>query len=307
MDHDHDHDHDHGDGDEGLSGFTADLIDGSFAPGPRPELVGVEIDGETIIVDGTSKAVRHLDPIGSIVWQCFDSTATLDEISADLAAGFKADPAVVAGDVLELTQTLGRQGLLDGVDPDLPSRPQEPSGFPVGTELETFRLDTLDGGTFDLAGERGRKLMLVNWSPRCGFCDRIAPDLIELQPHLQEEGIDLVLLSLGNSEDNAEKLSSLGVEARLALKGEMEQEIDPFRGLGTPSAYLVDEGGRTMSELAVGAFDVPILLRDTVGVAAPEPEVPEVQEPAAPAADPEPAAAEDDRAQPKFLVEPKST
>jgi thiol-disulfide isomerase/thioredoxin len=300
MDHDHGHDHRHGAEDE-PSGFTADHIDRSFAPIPRPEMVGVEIDGETVIVDGASKAVRHLDPIGSIVWQCFDSIATLDEISADLAAGFKADPAVVATDVLDLTQTLGRQGLLEGVDPDLPPRPQEPSGLPPGTELQSFRLDTLDGGTFDLERARGSKLMLVNWSPRCGFCDRIAPDLIELQPHLREEGIELVLLSLGNSDDNAEKLSSLGVEARLALKGEMDLEVDPFRGLGTPSAYLVDEDGRTMSELAVGAFDVPKLMRETVGVAAPEPEVKKAEP------EPEPAAAEDDRAQPKFLVEPKST
>ena len=297
MAHDHDHDHDK---EVELSGFTADEIDGSFAPVPRSEMVGVEIDGETVIIDGASKAVRHLDPIGSIVWQCYDSVATLDEISADLAAGFKADRGVVAADVLDLTQTLGRQGLLQGVDPDLPPRPQEPSGFPPGTELQSFRLDTLDGGTFDLKA-RGGKLMLVNWSPRCGFCDRIAPDLIELQPHLRQEGIELVLLSLGESEDNAEKLSSLGVEAPLALKGEMDQELDPFRGLGTPSAYLVDEDGRTMSELAVGAFDVPKLMRQTVGISEPEPEVKE-SEPEA-----EPPGTEADRAQPRFLIEPKST
>jgi len=300
--HDHDHHHDQSEGDE-RSGITADLIDGAFAPSPRPDVVGVEIDGETVLIDSPTGAVRHLDSIGSIVWQCLDGTAPLDEISADLAAGFRADPAVVAGDVLELTRILGRQGLLVGVDPDLPVRPQEPSGFPVGTELQGFRVDSLDGGTFDLEAARGRKLMLLHWSPRCGFCDRIAPDIIELQPHLQREGIDLVLLSIGNREDNEEKLSSLGVQSPLALKDDVDPEVDPFRGLGTPSAYLLDEDGRTMSELAVGAFDVPKLMRETAGV--PEPE-PEVQAPE-PEPEPETPVVEDDRAQPKFLVEPKST
>jgi len=300
MDHEHDH-HGHGEStvDEGPPGIAADLIDGAFAPSPRSYVVGVEIDGETVLVDQTSGAVRHLDAIGSIVWQCLDGNLKLDEISADLAAGFRADPTVVAGDVLELTRNLGALGLLEGVDPDLPVRSQEPTGFPAGTELPNFRLDTLDGGTFNLQAERGRKLMLVHWSPRCGFCDMIAPDLTELHPHLQREGVDLVLLSIGSREENEEKLSALGLQSLLALKEGMDAEVDPFRGLGTPAAYLVDEQGRTASELANGALDVPVLIRDVAGVLGPPPIVEE--------SEPEPAAAEDDRSQPKFLAEPKST
>ena len=299
--HDH-HGHDHGPEEQRPPGIPADEMDGRFVASLRPDVVGVEIDGEAVMVDGATGAVRHLDPIGSIVWQCLDGASSIEDISKDLAAGFKADPTVVTNDVLELVRTLGRQGLLEGVEPDRPPQMQEPTGFPAGTELPPFRLDMLDGGTFDLEAARGRKLMLVNWSPRCGFCDRIAPDLIELGPHLEKQGVELVLLSLGSSEDNHEKLSSLGVQSALALKGEMDPEVDPFRGLGTPSAYLVDEDGRTASELAVGAFKVPELLRDTTGVAAPEPEVAEPE----PQAE-QPPATEDDRAQPKFLVEPKST
>lgn len=304
MDRDHDHHgHDHAGDEKRPPGITADQIDGRFVASPRSDVVGVEIEGEVVLVDGATGLVRHLDPIGSIVWQCLDGVSANDDISKDLAAGFKADPAVVTNDVLELVRTLGRQGLLEGVEPDRPPQMQETTGFPTGTELPGFRLDRLEGATFDLEAARGRKLMLVNWSPRCGFCDRIAPDLIELGPHLEREGIDLVLLSIGSREDNQEKLTSLGIESPLALKEGMDPEVDPFRGLGTPSAYLLDEQGRTAAELAVGAFKVPELLRETVGVAAPEPEAQEAErepEPGAPAV-------EDDRAQPKFLVEPKST
>jgi len=299
MDHDHDHHgHDQSEGEERAPGIPADQIDRAFPARPRPDVVGVEIEREMLLVDGATGAVRHLDAIGSVVWQCLDGEATIDEISADLAAGFKADPAVVSGDVLDLVRILGGQGLLDGVDPDLPPQVQEPTGFPTGTELPSFRLDTLEGGTFDLGAERGHRLLLVNWSPRCGFCDQIAPDLAEYGPELEREGIKLVLLSIGNREDNEEKLARLGLRLPLALKEDLDPALDPFPGTGTPSAYLLDEQGRTASELSVGAFNVPGFIREAAGVSTPEVEVEEPE--------PEPNV-EDDRARPKFLIEPKST
>jgi peroxiredoxin len=39
--------------------------------------------------------------------------------------------------------------------------------------------------------------------------------------------------------------------------------MEAFAGLGTPSAYLVDEGGRVARPLAVGAKEVPELARET--------------------------------------------
>ena len=295
------HDHDHLSSDEnGSGGIDAATIDRAFAPRPRSGLVGVEIDGETVLIEEETGSVRHLDAIGSIVWDSFDGVSTIDRIASELAAEFRADTEVVRDDVLALAQNLGGQGLLEGVARDLPPQMQQPMGFPAGTALPGFTLETLDGGTFDLEAEHGRRLLLVHWSPQCGYCDRIAPDLIELQPHLEREDIGLVLLSIGTREANEEKLSTLGLSSRLVLKEAIDPETDPFRGQGTPAAYLIDADGRTASELASGANEVPVLIRDTVGVEAPVVvEEPEPEEPVAPV--------EEGRSQPKFMIEPKSS
>jgi len=78
-------------------------------------VASVEIDGEVVLLDGSSGVLRNLDPLGGIVWSCFDSSGTIDEIVADLCAEFDADRDAVRNDVLELARALGRDGLLRGV------------------------------------------------------------------------------------------------------------------------------------------------------------------------------------------------
>ena len=101
-------------------------------------------------------------------------------------------------------------------------RARTSSGLPVGTLLPDFE------------EHRGRKVLLVNWSPRCGYCDLIAPDLEALAPDLEKAGVRLIL---------------------------QETPIEVFDGLGTPVAYLVDEEGRTERPLAVGSDQVLDLAR----------------------------------------------
>jgi peroxiredoxin len=103
------------------------------------------------------------------------------------------------------------------------------SGLPVGTRLPAFE------------EFRGRKVLLVNWSARCGYCDLIAPDLEALEPDLEKVGVRLIL---------------------------QETPIEAFDGLGTPVAYLVDEEGRTAHPLAIGADQVLDLAREAAPKAA---------------------------------------
>jgi len=84
-------------------------------------VASVEIDGEVVLFDSSSGVLRNLDPLGGIVWSCFDASGTIDEIVADLCAEFGADPDAVHNDVLELARALGRDGLLRGVAPPAPA------------------------------------------------------------------------------------------------------------------------------------------------------------------------------------------
>ncbi len=90
-------------------------IDGSFVPAGRETVASVVVDGEVVLLDGSSGRLRKLDPVGGVVWGCLDATGTIDEIVTDLCAEFGADRETVRGDVIELMRTLGREGLLRGV------------------------------------------------------------------------------------------------------------------------------------------------------------------------------------------------
>ncbi|HVE63503.1 MAG TPA: PqqD family protein [Mycobacteriales bacterium] len=88
----------------------------SEAPAPGTAVVAVELDGETVLYDEDAGALHLLDPIATVVWQCLDGEATLEQISVELAAAFEAPPEAVTGDVIELVTRLGRLGLLEGVE-----------------------------------------------------------------------------------------------------------------------------------------------------------------------------------------------
>lgn len=101
--------------------MTADEIDESFVPRARSGVAGVELDGETVLLDDDTGAMHTLNPTATVLWDCFDGSGTLAEIAADVADAYSTDQSIVVGDMLELARALGRQGLLDGVEADPPA------------------------------------------------------------------------------------------------------------------------------------------------------------------------------------------
>ncbi|PYV31881.1 MAG: hypothetical protein DMG09_25245 [Acidobacteria bacterium] len=114
----------------------------------------------------------------------------------------------------------------------------EPQGLAVGTPVSPFSLPDLSGRTVSLEEFLGRQTLLVYWSPDCGFCALIAPELASLQSDLRKRNVQLLLVSYASAESN--------------LKNE-----------GTPTAYLLDEKGRVAHPLASGADQVLALARET--------------------------------------------
>ena len=140
-----------------------------------------------------------------------------------------------------------------------------PDGVPVGAELPSFRLpDLRGGGTRTLEDYRGKRVMLVHWSPGCGFCDAIAPDLAKAAPELRTRNTELVLVTSGDPEANREIGREYGFDCPMLLEDESHQ-VDGFAGVGTPAAYLLDEEGRVEHGLALGADTVPAVLQEALG------------------------------------------
>ena len=236
-------------------------IDGAFVPVPRPDVTAVVLDGEAVLLAEGASEAHYLDEIATLVWRTFDGSATIDELVADFAEVFNADVEVVRADIVALTQGVGRAGLLAGVAYEPPPDPSFafPTGVAVGEPIPAFRLPDPDGAEIALADLTEHSVLLVNWSPRCGFCARIAPELAELQPELEARGVEMVFITLGDAEANRPLLEEHGLHP-LVLFGE-GFDVEVFEGVGTPSAYLVDGDGKAASPLTIGADRVPGLAR----------------------------------------------
>lgn len=240
-------------------------IDAAFAPLPRSDVTAVVLDGEAVVLAEGASSAYYLDELATLVWNTFDGEATIDELAEDFAEVFNAELDVVRQDIMELTQNIGRAGLLQRIAYEPPPEPSFawPSGVEVGEPIPPFKLPDAEGQEVGVADLRGRQVLLVNWSPRCGFCTRIAPALAALQPDLREHGVDLVFITLGDAEENAPMLQENGLHPRLLLGDLGETEV--FAGVGTPAAYLVDAEGRAASELVIGADKVPDLAQTAAG------------------------------------------
>jgi peroxiredoxin len=249
------------------SGPTMDIapeeIDGGFVPLARPEVAVVRVGSEIVlgrIAAGTSYLQTcALNETGSLVWQCFDGSGTIDEIAADVADVFGADIEAVSADIGALAREVGGAGFLVGVQEQVLEIGGAPSGIAVGLPFPDFEAEDENGRPFSAQQLRGRRSLLVSWSPTCSFCELIADDLADLVPSLTEAGVDIVLLATGGARANRESLDHSNLAGRLLLQN--DEIVEGFDGMGTPVAYLVDEQGNVAEPLALGATEVMLLAR----------------------------------------------
>lgn len=143
-----------------------------------------------------------------------------------------------------------------------------PVGLPIGSTLEPVTLTDLDGMDVALDAFAGKQMVLVNWSPTCGFCDAIAPDLAAAGPELERADAVLVLLAHGEAEANRAMAAKYGIESPVLMLGDANPA--GFQALGTPTGLLIDAEGKVATTLAIGADQVPLLVRDVIAAAAPE-------------------------------------
>jgi peroxiredoxin len=133
-----------------------------------------------------------------------------------------------------------------------------PPSLAVGTAIAPFRLSDLAGNSVGLEDYRGKRVLLVNWSPQCSFCEQIAPDLASVKVDLLKRNTELLLISHGDEESNRRLAEKHGL-ANAVLLLDRAQPLEAFKMLGTPASYLLDEEGRVAHPLALGASEVPAL------------------------------------------------
>lgn len=125
-DHEHIHeDHEHGQGHEHgqdhaharAHGVASEPVRGSFVPQRAAGLVGLELDGELLLLDPRTDRLHVLDALGTVIWNVFDGNVTVDELTGDLADVFGAPAETVRTDLGGLVDALRAADLLVGTQP----------------------------------------------------------------------------------------------------------------------------------------------------------------------------------------------
>lgn len=260
--------------DDAGPGTQPDDIDLSFVARLVPGLVVEDVGGERVVIAGPNQ-VLVLNPSAALVFQFLDGEGTLGELAADIADALDTDPEQVGADVVEFAHQLAWAGMLEGIafpEPELGDMPDDwepsPPAPGVGDSLLDYAFTDFTGASRSLREFAGRKVMLLNWGPGCGFCTMIAGKLGDLEQPLHDQNVELVFLTSGDEASNAAVFEAGGNTAPVFLRAEGGQ--DPFSGTGTPAAYVLDEEGVIAQPMLVGADQVPHLANDLAGVDAPD-------------------------------------
>ncbi len=124
---------------------------------------------------------------------------------------------------------------------------------------ENFIATSLDGQTFDLAGLKGKVVLVTFWSTRCSICVSETPKLNELAASYKNRNV----VFLGLTTDNANKASSFvkkkpfnfnilpnsfGILLKYA-----DRDGDGNVMMGYPAYYLINQKGEI--ELKTNGYD----------------------------------------------------
>jgi len=101
-----------------MTAMQASDIGASFVPVRAASAYTVEIDSEAIVLDEEQNRLHLLNATATIVWTCFDGHSTLTAIAHDVAETVGLAATRVTSELVALAQTLGAEGLLEGVVPD---------------------------------------------------------------------------------------------------------------------------------------------------------------------------------------------
>ncbi|PAP77083.1 TlpA family protein disulfide reductase [Rubrivirga marina] len=190
---------------------------------------------------GLDRVLRQRD---REVAEAYDCHGTPGAVLVD-AQGRVASPVLEGADAIRawVTQAALGRALSEAAAP-------VPAGLPVGAPAPGVRLPMVDGPDVALADLRGAEAVLVFWNPRCGYCQRMLPDLRALEADLASDphAPRLLVVTSGTAED----ARALDLRSPVLLDSAFAAGR-AFGASGTPSAVRIGADGRVASAVAVGA------------------------------------------------------
>ena len=143
-----------------------------------------------------------------------------------------------------------------------------PRGLAVGTTVPRFQLPDLQGRMVSLSDFRGKRVLLLYWSPGCGFCEMTAEELAPMQLELEKNDIQPILVAYGSMAANQTLATEYQLDwPILPVKDTGVEKImtdSVFENCGTPSAYMLDGQGKVEHRLVVGSDAIVDMVRSVI-------------------------------------------
>jgi len=132
----------------------------------------------------------------------------------------------------------------------------------IGQPAPSQVLKTLDGGTFDLASQKGTMVLVNFWASWCGPCRREMPALESLYKELRESGAKVAFVGVNVDTESA--------KARAWLRGHTVSfpiALDPegtlmgaFGVSSMPTTFVIDARGKVIQRnIGFREEDIPKL------------------------------------------------
>jgi thiol-disulfide isomerase/thioredoxin/uncharacterized membrane protein YphA (DoxX/SURF4 family) len=125
----------------------------------------------------------------------------------------------------------------------------------IGEEVPEFSMKDIEGRDITSKDFQGKKTLVTFWSTTCPHCQHMVEELKEWD---RQKGLDepnLIVFSEGDAEAHKE----IGLKSPIVLD-EGYKTAEKFGMFGTPSAVLVNEKGKIISETAIGADNIWALI-----------------------------------------------
>ncbi len=120
----------------------------------------------------------------------------------------------------------------------------------VGSPAPALVLRTLDGAVFDLAGHRGRVVLVNFWTTWCTPCRQEMPTLDAVYRRHRADGLDVVGVSADRPRHRDDVMQ---VMRSFAYPAGLVSDANP-NGFGSPDAlpvtYVIDGGGIVRARLS---------------------------------------------------------